>query len=201
MTRESVSEKGGDSMDYGKLKTYYESIDGVTVPFVYPQYWDKDKEEWVVVDKDNRLPVDARLTGSTVEEDVLWERDVRQGFTPSHRYLTPVNGARGFVLILKIYGLTGTFNSDEGYRLRYSKVTHSSYFTEFVSSEWSTRSGNRSGSLITVYPGLPNNDGDEGSFLTRDDLPYPALRVQPEVSGTFNSGEGVDCEVSILWIK
>ena len=54
-------------MDYGKLKTYYESIDGVTVPFVYPQYWDKDKEEWVVVDKDNRLPVDARLTGSNME--------------------------------------------------------------------------------------------------------------------------------------
>lgn len=61
-------------MDYGKLKTYYESIDGVTVPFVYPQYWDKDKEEWVVVDKDNRLPVDARLTGSFIE---LWkERDI-----------------------------------------------------------------------------------------------------------------------------
>ena len=70
MTRESVSEKGGDSMDYGKLKTYYESIDGVTVPFVYPQYWDKDKEEWVVVDKDNRLPVDARLTGSNMEEGI-----------------------------------------------------------------------------------------------------------------------------------
>lgn len=72
MTQESVLEKGGDSMDYGKLKTYYESIDGVTVPFVYPQYWDKDKEEWVVVDKDNRLPVDARLTGSNVkDEDAL----------------------------------------------------------------------------------------------------------------------------------
>ena len=54
-------------MDYGKLKTYYESIDGVTVPFVYPQYWDKDNEEWVVVDKDNRLPVDARVTGSREE--------------------------------------------------------------------------------------------------------------------------------------
>src|SRR5690625_2103614 len=54
-------------MDYGKLKTYYESIDGVTVPFVYPQCWDKDKEEWVVVDKNNRLPVDARVTGSMPE--------------------------------------------------------------------------------------------------------------------------------------
>ena len=60
-------------MDYGKLKTYYESIDGVTVPFVYPQYWDKDKEEWVVVDKDNRLPVDARLTGSKVERVIILE--------------------------------------------------------------------------------------------------------------------------------
>lgn len=181
------------------MKKQWIEVEGKMTPIILPQIWSHEKQDWVVTSEQNPLP--TQVTGSTVEEDVLWERDVRQGFTPSHRYLTPVNGARGFVLILKIYGLTGTFNSDEGYRLRYSKVTHSSYFTEFVSSAWSTRSGNRSGSLITVYPGLPNNDGDEGSFLTRDDLPYPALRVQPEVSGTFNSGEGVDCEVSILWIK
>src|SRR5690625_4760545 len=127
-----------------------------------------------IIRTDEQGNVLTRVTGSIVEEDVLWKRDVRQGFTPSNRHLTPVNGARGFVLILKIYGLTGTFNSDEGYRLRYSKVTHSSYFTEFVSSEWSTRSGNRSCSLITVYPDLLYDDGNEGFFLTRVDLPYPA---------------------------
>ena len=72
-------------MDYGKLKTYYESIDGVTVPFVYPQYWDKDKEEWVVVDKDNRLPVDARLTGSNIE--VLLSGEVQNDFRRSIIYV------------------------------------------------------------------------------------------------------------------
>lgn len=68
-------------MDYGKLKTYYESIDRVTVPFVYPQYWDKDKEEWVVVDKDNRLPVDARVTGSNTEYVFLEYVELTAGST------------------------------------------------------------------------------------------------------------------------
>lgn len=87
-------------MDYGKLKTYYESLNGVTVPFVYPQYWDKDKEEWVVVDKDNRLPVDARLTGSIVEEVEIFN-SVKIRDTSSHWELVDLSRFKSFTLIAR----------------------------------------------------------------------------------------------------
>lgn len=53
------------------MKMQWQSIDGRQVPFVLPQYWDSEKNDWVVTSEVDRLPVDARVTGSRVEELLL----------------------------------------------------------------------------------------------------------------------------------
>jgi len=54
-------------MAYDKpLKIQWTEIDGRTVPLVLPQFWDEDQEDWVVSSEQNRLPVDAQLTGRYV---------------------------------------------------------------------------------------------------------------------------------------
>lgn len=57
------------------LKTQWIEVNGRPVPLVLPQYWDEGEEDWVVSSTQNRLPVDAQLTGSNVE-DVLFDSEV-----------------------------------------------------------------------------------------------------------------------------
>lgn len=203
------------------MKRQFTTIDGRTVMSNLPQHWGGN--DWTITGVDNPLPVgnyvqteagvwipqkgsddgaaDVRLTGSNVEKNILWGREIRQSFSPSYMSVSPVIGAKGFVLTLIVHGITGTFGPDEGYRLRFSKTVYESRFTDFHNSEWSTSVGNRSGSIITVYPGLSERtDGMNGMLLNLNDLPYPSIRIQPEIKGTFEDGEGVDCEVVIQWL-
>ena len=54
-------------MAYDKpLKMQWIEVDGRTVPLVLPQYWSEEQNDWVVSSTQNRLPVDAQLTGSIV---------------------------------------------------------------------------------------------------------------------------------------
>lgn len=58
-------------MAYDKpLKIQWTEINGRTVPLVLPQYWSDEQNDWVVSSEQNRLPVDAQLTGSSVEVEV-----------------------------------------------------------------------------------------------------------------------------------
>src|SRR5690625_648093 len=58
------------------MKIQWREIDGRQVPFVLPQYWDTEKRDWVVTSEHDRLPVDARLTGSNVaKEHVLLDAE------------------------------------------------------------------------------------------------------------------------------
>lgn len=54
-------------MAYDKpLKIQWTEINGRAVPLVLPQFWDEEQEDWVVSSEQNRLPVDAQLTGRNV---------------------------------------------------------------------------------------------------------------------------------------
>mgnify|MGYP001156482163 CR=1 FL=1 len=56
-------------MAYDKpLKMQWTEINGRAVPLVLPQYWSDEQNDWVVSSEQNRLPVDAQLTGSIGEE-------------------------------------------------------------------------------------------------------------------------------------
>lgn len=59
-------------MAYDKpLKMQWTEINGRPVPLVLPQFWDEDKQDWVVSSTANRLPVDAQLTGSSVKQEYV----------------------------------------------------------------------------------------------------------------------------------
>ena len=49
------------------LKMQWTEINGRAVPLVLPQYWSDEQNDWVVSSEQNRLPVDAQLTGRNVE--------------------------------------------------------------------------------------------------------------------------------------
>lgn len=56
-------------MAYDKpLKIQWMEINGRAVPLVLPQYWSDEQNDWVVSSEQNRLPVDAQLTGSSVKQ-------------------------------------------------------------------------------------------------------------------------------------
>ena len=186
-------------MDYGKLKTYYESIDGVTVPFVYPQYWDKDNEEWVVVDKDNRLPVDARVTGSNVEQ--LIERQVINTSNNNNIRKVPF-GAKGFIFQAIIYDVTGTFDDGEGVRLRVFSLARGSYINRASVSDNFTN-------YTTDVGNLTISTQKEGGMSMSNAIEYknydtpilaPYVRFDVNVTGSFSGGEGIDLEVAIMWL-
>lgn len=55
-------------MAYDKpLKMQWTEINGRAVPLVLPQYWSEEQNDWVVSSTQNRLPVDAKLTGRKVQ--------------------------------------------------------------------------------------------------------------------------------------
>lgn len=76
-------------MAYDKpLKIQWTEINGRTVPLVLPQYWSDEQNDWVVSSEQNRLPVDAQLTGSNVEYQLLDQVEVFPGSTVFSQNLT-----------------------------------------------------------------------------------------------------------------
>src|SRR5699024_7783472 len=53
------------------MKMQWITVDGRQTPIVLPQIWNHEKQDWEVTSDQNRLPVDARLTGSNVEQEVI----------------------------------------------------------------------------------------------------------------------------------
>ena len=71
-------------MAYDKpLKMQWTEINGRAVPLVLPQYWSDEQNDWVVSSEQNRLPVDAQLTGSNVEVEV--EKIINAEFVEEQR--------------------------------------------------------------------------------------------------------------------
>lgn len=76
-------------MAYDKpLKIQWTEINGRAVPLVLPQFWDEEQEDWVVSSEQNRLPVDAQLTGSNVEHQLLDQVQISAGSTVFSQNLT-----------------------------------------------------------------------------------------------------------------
>lgn len=79
-------------MAYDKpLKMQWTEINGRAVPLVLPQYWSDEQNDWVVSSEQNRLPVDAQLTGSNVEDDQRIPTKPVYIQTEVLRYPTPTN--------------------------------------------------------------------------------------------------------------
>lgn len=56
--------------DKTPMKMQWITVDGRQTPIVLPQIWNHEKQDWEVTSDQNRLPVDARLTGSNLEDGI-----------------------------------------------------------------------------------------------------------------------------------
>lgn len=84
-------------MAYDKpLKIQWMEINGRAVPLVLPQYWSDEQNDWVVSSEQNRLPVDAQLTGSrvklrrvfeSIDETVAAGEDIAVTIQPTEGYI------------------------------------------------------------------------------------------------------------------
>lgn len=114
--------------------------------------------------------------------------------------------ANNAIVILKVYSVTGTFNTGEGINLE----TRTSFEESAAStpikcvSEKATNPLTRQAHIWGV--GLSKQDSTNPADVYAASKivsvpPFDKLYVLLDITGTFNAGEGFDCEVKVLWKK
>lgn len=225
LTLKLILEKGlGDFMsDFPILK--WVNVDGRSVPFTYPQH--KKDGGYVETGDENPLPVgnhvmsegglwipepevrSTQLTGSYVEyrkvETILPRAIYSSRFNDA--VFEQPKWANSAVFYLILYGSSGQFGGGEGASLqtilfgsdsaRYYGVTHEGV--------------DISGALqVTEWGADVNDDNIETPFQASTS--YKAVpisfvsdlnesRVRVFITGTFEEGEGIDCEIKVAWLR
>src|SRR5690625_2534971 len=206
------------------------NVDGQAVPFTKPQHYKKGSTtDTLLTGEDNPLPtkdesvearlqaieqtqsqildklndtIDTRLTGSIVEE-IIFERDIRNDGTGVVTKIRPQN-AIGLFLEHRVYGLTGTFERDEGHSvLAYPYISSPGRiligdYENYMTKPSSQRSSNNHSFSVSL---LPHKIDEDAYNLSKVKPPvYKNVRLQIYISGTFDDGEGVDSELIAHWI-
>ena len=222
------------------LKMQWITIDGRPVPVVLPQVWDDKKQDWVVTSDINPLPTQDDLVMQKIEELNEKIDGIIDGTTPANTQLTGsivenifprrvvrstqsviINdffpktfGAKGFVISLKIFGVTGTFNNEsEGMRLRLVGAYGDYSSFETRSSDFRLKYAQKPGTVILyAYPGLgqPKEASDyihgRGStdniidILSVGFIPNTSAYIELVTMGTFGDGEGFDCRLDVIYL-
>ena len=181
-----------------QMHTQWITVNGQSVPLVLPQYWDGNN--WVVSSEQNPLPVKAELTGSNVpvrESVSLLSRDIRSSSVTNQIIKVPTN-AKGLVVYSRNYGVTGSFGDGEGLLIRlYSRAMNASFFRLETGRTTTSVQTNQ----IIILPGVSVGDAEPfGNYVAISGLPLTnEYRFDLLITGTFNDGEGFDCEVRIDW--
>src|SRR5690606_38297814 len=155
----------------------------------------------------NRLPVEATLLGSRVEQTVI-AREVRQAGVTPRTAATPPAGTIGALIEHRIWGITGTFAQDQGARLEiglmktYDDATSGPWYVRRTG--WARFPSDTYQQVILLYPGVTLSDADNEADQKVGSLYLPVRPLTPiclaiEIAGTFNAGEGVDSEVVVTW--
>src|SRR5699024_2698081 len=187
------------------MKKQWLEVDGRMTPIILPQIWDHDKEDWVVTSEQNPLP--TQVTGSSVEEVTAIERGV---YTETRRKLLDIpDGVIGVFVYARIRSVVGDFSTDEGYKLwtfpiiEQSGIPMNHSIEDYAAMSWSTDTeGLRTSPSVYLYPVIneARKSGQQISLPTRVDVGR-RLRVDLRISGAFQSGEGIDAEVFVRWLK
>lgn len=151
---------------------------------------------------DGSTPANTQLTGSNVVKEVVFTRKIRTT-TTNRITLTPPSGTRVALIEHVVYGVTGAFESGEGHKVLSGLVSSGSVsgarpFFTVETSESSQYSGHGHYGIL-FDTGASIGDGKivrSGGFKIIPMTPYPLLRAQLSISGTFLNGEGIDSE---LW--
>jgi len=153
-----------------------------------------------IIRTDENGNVLTRQTGSKGEYVTFFEREVRTENTSESRLYKP-EGVKGFNAYLIINGITGTFQSNEGVRLRISTGYRINRYVLSETTNWTSASNRLH--VITTYPGIQEGNIDLINGSSVISMSNPALRIislQIEIDGEFTSGEGIDCEVVVEWL-
>ena len=143
-------------------------------------------------------PWPVQLSGTIVQE--VFSRAVRTGnigatiTSPSER----VN--KGCIVVCTIFGVTGTFQSDEGLRLRVlNQAGTKAYYTGDFTFQRQSTAGQQ---VVYMFPGASRGDmlNQPNRFsMFSGVVPY-ANHITLEISGSFDAGQGFDCHVEIIWL-
>src|SRR5690625_2420896 len=196
------------------MKNQWIEVDGRLIPATLPQHWNGN--DWAITGTDNPLPVanytkkgnlwlptsednpvPTQVTGSNVE-DLVVAREIRDASVISH--LAAPDGAIGFRAELSVYGSTGIFEEGEGLRLLYwDRTEKRGAFVNTYSTKPTTGSENREQHVIIIHPSVINND-EEDNLLLSNMVIGKAVRLQIDITGEFEEGEGFDCELTVRWL-
>ncbi len=187
------------------MKKQWLEIDGRLTPIILPQIWNHELQDWVVTSEQNPLP--TQVYGSNVEEVTAIERGVYS--ETERRYLDIPDGVIGVFIYARIRSVIGNFSTDEGYKLwtfpiiEPTGVPINHTFEDYAAMSWSTDSEGLSTSpSVYLYPTIneARKSGQQISLPTRVDVGR-RIRIDLRISGAFQSGEGIDAEVFVRWLK
>lgn len=139
------------------------------------------------------------LSGTIVQE--VFSRTVRTSNTGTALITSPSGRVnKGCIIVCTIFGVTGTFQSGEGLRLRvFNQAGVNTYFTGNFTFQRQSTAGQQT---VYMFPGASR--GDMLDHVNRFSMfsgvvPY-ANHVTLEISGSFDAGQGFDCDVQIIWL-
>lgn len=171
---------------------------------------------WVPVSENN--PVPAKLLGSNVvdsqaipikqfyeeSERIVLQRSIRTSSSSGY-FITPPDGAKGCVISLTVFGVTGTFQSGEGVGMFFTwrqgkNSTQNVYDFTAISTPYSS---DVKPSTIVIYPGANFQNFSPyhpDHFISIDAPIFGTLRLQLRIKGEFKNGEGIDCQLAVQWL-
>src|SRR5699024_5925799 len=155
--------------------------------------------------------LDTRLTGSNVKQgsvhstEILVAREIRTKNLEVTNITVPL-GVSSAYIYLTIFGATGKFGAEQGARLRLrpARSPLSNRPPIEVNSAWSVSAN--STQMFAVGQGFAKSDATPTPYGGYDvkfiGIPIGSrIGFGLSVAGTFDIGEGVDCQVEVAWIN
>ena len=147
----------------------------------------------------------VQLNGNNELTETVIERKIRTEDSSRIGIQSPI-GAKYALVEHFVHGVTGTFSNDEGFRLESGIVSSTggsagSRPLILAQTSWET-TPSAGGSTAIVY-GASAGIGDgniQRSVKFIKAPPAPNIRIQIEIAGVFEEGEGVDSEVIVTWL-
>lgn len=172
-----------------------------STPFPSGNYVQTEGGVWVPQKGTDNGEAFVQLTGRKIEKEYLLSRQIRserEGFVDR----TVPDGAIGAVFVCQIYGRTGSFGANQGLSLRVYQSTDSRDVSGWRIWTDTTTTMNRP-QMIYIYPGVSKQELtlQDGADVKAASLPvHSMLRTEIVITGTFQEGEGFDCDAYVNWL-
>jgi hypothetical protein len=143
-------------------------------------------------------PAHVQLTGRKVEEVILYPRAIRTSNTA--RAVIVPSGAIGLIVTVMVYGVTGTFGSNQGLHLSVGQIDNMSTLGAYRLVTNRVTSPHRLHGYI--YPGLDLSNAQNianAQFVGVSMIPFARVGIGMDISGTFDTDQGFDCELRYYW--